>query len=245
MMMRTHAFEYPPHHRTPWHQHESGQLYWLKHGVIVIETACAQWTVTPGSLGWFPAGLPHRAWAPGALQGSSLYFTPSAAAHFPAQPGIYGAERFVQALLQRAEQLSQADFAADYSQHLLMLIGYELARSAEIPLHLPLPGDRRARNVADELLNNPATVQPQQQLAQRWGLSVRTLSRLFRQQTGLSFSQWRQQAKIVVSLQWLLAGETVSEAAARSGYGNVSAYIDAFRQRFGQTPGQFQAARRA
>ncbi|VDR29560.1 HTH-type transcriptional repressor of iron proteins A [Raoultella terrigena] len=84
---------------------------------------------------------------------------------------------------------------------------------------LLLPTDRRARNVADQLLAHPDSPLTQAQLAQRWGLSVRSLSRLFREQTGLSFCQWRQQAKVVTSLQWVLAGEPIAEVAARSGYG--------------------------
>lgn len=111
-----------------------------------------------------------------------------------------------------------------------------------MPLQLTLPVDRRARNVANQLLKNPACELDQTQLAQQWGLSVRSLSRLFTQQTGLSFSQWRQQAKVVTSLQWVLAGLPVSEVALRSGYSNVRAYIDVFRQRFGKTPGQLQNA---
>jgi len=107
---------------------------------------------------------------------------------------------------------------------------------------LTLPVDRRAGNVANQLLKSPACELAQPQLAQQWGLSVRSLSRLFTQQTGLSFSQWRQQAKVVTSLQWVLAGLPVSEVALRSGYSNVSAYIDVFRQRFGKTPGQLQNA---
>jgi AraC-like DNA-binding protein len=70
---------------------------------------------------------------------------------------------------------------------------------------------------------------------------VRTLSRIFINQTGLTFSQWRQQSKIVTSLKWIQEGIPISEVAERSGYGNVSAYIEVFRQRFGQTPGKFQS----
>ena len=94
--------------------------------------------------------------------------------------------------------------------------------------------------MANELVNNPGCMLNQAQLAHKWGMSVRNLSRLFNQETGLSFSQWRQQAKILSSLQWVLAGLPVAEIAALSGYSNVSAYIEIFRQRFGKTPGQFK-----
>ncbi len=239
--MHIETLEHECQHVTPWHEHTSGQLYWLSQGVIIIETEMAQLTVTPGSLGWFPPGLRHRAWVPGVLKGKSIYLNPLSCASFPSNPGAYGADSFVLALLERVFQSGQLDSCADYQNKLLGVLECEMIRASELPLQLMLPVDRRARNVADELLKNPASMLDQAQLAQRWGLSIRTLSRLFRQQTGLSFSQWRQQAKIVVSLQWVLAGEPVSEVAALSGYSNVSAYIDAFRQRFGKTPGQLQS----
>lgn len=235
MMPITH-FDYGARHLTPWHEHPAGQLYWLSHGMMVIETARAQWTVTSGTLGWFAAGQHHRAWVPGRAQGHSLYLTPESGAPFAPDCAIYGADAFMLALLTR---LCRAT-SAGHQRHLVSVLGYELAHSPQLPLQLRLPLDRRARNVAEELLKNPASGLSQSELAQRWGLSVRNLSRLFQQQTGLSFSQWRQQAKVVTSLQWVQAGRPIGEVAALSGYGNISAYIEAFRQRFGRTPGQFR-----
>ena len=99
---------------------------------------------------------------------------------------------------------------------------------------------RRARHIADELLEEPASQKSQAALANKWGVSIRTLSRLFMEQTGLSFSQWRQQAKLLTSLQWIDAGLAISEVSALCGYATVSAYIKAFRERFRETPRQFQ-----
>ena len=239
IMMQTKTFEYESQHSTPWHKHELGQLYWLSQGVFVIETECAQWTVTPGSIGWFPAGLDHRAWVPRKVKGNSLYLKPSDCIQYPSQAGIYGGNSFILAMLERVLRNNHVS-SKDYQNSLLKLLGYEISQCAELPLQLTLPLDRRARNVANELLRNPACILDQSQLANQWGISVRNLSRLFSQQTGLSFSQWRQQAKVVASLQWVLAGLPISEVASLSGYSNVSAYIEVFRQRFGKTPGQFK-----
>lgn len=240
MMMRIETFDYQRGHVTEWHEHNSGQIYWLKAGIMVVESGQAQWTVTPGSVGWFPASLRHRAQVPGKLSGTSLYLHLSTCTRLPQTPGIYGSDSFVQALLDRLCAGPRPGFPADYSSSLLSLLAAEIAHAAELPLQLLLPTDRRARNVADQLLAHPDNLQTQAQLAQRWGISVRSLSRLFREQTGLSFCQWRQQAKVVTSLQWVLAGEPIAEVAARSGYANVSAFIEVFRERFGHTPGQLQ-----
>ena len=240
-MMKTRSFRYGAKHATSSHKHAAGQIYWLDHGIMVIETTLSQWTVTPGTVGWFPPGLEHSAWVPRNVTGHSLYIDPPACINFPLYAGIYGADAFTTALLNRCQN-SGSHSTPDYQETLLKLLGYELMQCTALPLELRLPTDRRARNVANELLNNPASHLDQSQLAQQFGLSVRSLSRLFNQQAGLSFSQWRQQAKILASLQWILAGLPVYEVASLSGYSNVSAYIDVFRQRFGKTPAQFQLA---
>lgn len=240
--MKTQRLEYESRHLTPWHRHASGQLYWISHGLMVIETELAQWVITPGSVGWFPAHLYHSARSPGKVTGKCLYPEPSATPRFSPHPTVYATNSFTLAVLERIYLNANSSAPVGYSDLLVKVLGCEIAQMAELPLQIILPEDRRARNVANELLNNPGSMLSQRQLAQRWGLSVRTLSRLFSQQTGISFSQWRQQAKVIASLQWLCAGLPVTEVASLSGYSNTSTYIETFRQRFGMTPGQFKAS---
>ncbi len=154
---------------------------------------------------------------------------------------MYGMNAFLGSLLQKASEFDGGNYPTSYITHLVALLSYEIARLQELPLGLPLPMDRRARNIADELMRCPSSDLTQEQLASQWGVSVRTLSRIFIKQTGLTFSQWRQQSKIVTSLKLIQQGLSIAEVAERSGYSNVSAYIEAFRQRFGETPGKFQS----
>ena len=73
-------------------------------------------------------------------------------------------------------------------------------------------------------------------MARRYGLSARTLERLFRAETGMRFGLWRQKAKLLESVRVLVEGGSVTAAALESGYSSVSAYIAAFKQTFGCTP---------
>ncbi|EML9832413.1 AraC family transcriptional regulator [Citrobacter freundii] len=236
MQIKTSRIEYDVMHSTEWHKHESGQLFWLSQGLMIIETELVQWVVTPGTVGWFPANLYHRARSSGAVSGKCLYPEPSSSIYFPVCSGVYGADTFILQLLERLCR----NRPVDYTDSLLKVLTFELNLLPELPLQLTLPEDRRARNVATELLKNPECALNQTQLAHQWGISVRNLSRLFHQETGLTFSQWRQQAKILSSLQWIFAGLPIKEVACLSGYSNVSSYIEIFRERFGKTPGQFK-----
>ena len=123
-------------------------------------------------------------------------------------------------------------------RRLLQVLLDEMHAASRAPLQLPLPQDTRLLNIARALLNDPASLRSQCDWAARAGLSPRTLSRRFLQETGISFALWRQQARVLRSLEGLSRGEAVSEVAGACGYDNVSAYIAAFRRRFGVTPGR-------
>jgi AraC-like DNA-binding protein len=70
------------------------------------------------------------------------------------------------------------------------------------------------------------------------------VERLFRQETGLSLGKWRQQLRLMRSLQLLAAGEKISHAAAEAGYSTSSAFIAMFREATGTTPRRYFEATR-
>lgn len=67
----------------------------------------------------------------------------------------------------------------------------------------------------------------------------RTLSRLFRQDTGLSFTEWRQAVRLLASLPLLDAGEPIGAVAAQFGYESTSSFIALFQAKFRVTPGVY------
>jgi len=70
-------------------------------------------------------------------------------------------------------------------------------------------------------------------------MARRTLTRRFAAETGLSFMQWRQQARLLKGVELLSLHEPVTAAALTVGYSSVSAFIEAFRKHFGCTPARF------
>lgn len=52
----------------------------------------------------------------------------------------------------------------------------------------------------------------------------------------MRFGLWRQKARLLESVRVLVGAGSVTDAA-RTGYSSVSAYIVAFKQTFGCTPG--------
>jgi AraC-like DNA-binding protein len=67
-------------------------------------------------------------------------------------------------------------------------------------------------------------------------MSRRAFTRLFRQETGMSLSEWRQQAIVVTALARLASGESVTTVALDCGYANAGAFSSMFRRITGASP---------
>ncbi|MDR7009273.1 AraC-like DNA-binding protein [Paraburkholderia strydomiana] len=107
---------------------------------------------------------------------------------------------------------------------------------------MPGPEDARLVRITDALVCNLSDTRRLEQWAEWAGHSPRTLSRRFVAETGLSFAQWRAQARLLRALELVADGVSVTTIALELGYENVSAFSDMFRRATGTTPGRYAAA---
>jgi len=108
-------------------------------------------------------------------------------------------------------------------------------------LALPLPRDPRALAFAELVQADPADAAGLGVLARRAGASLRTLQRLFPDETGLTLDAWRLKARLIWAVAALSGGASVSATALACGYESPSAFITAFKRQFGVTPGRYPA----
>ncbi|MBA1367019.1 helix-turn-helix domain-containing protein, partial [Burkholderia gladioli] len=121
------------------------------------------------------------------------------------------------------------------------LILAEIAASPAQALGLPRPLDARLARIADALAADLSDTRRAEDWAHWAGIAPRTLSRRFLEETGMSFAQWRQQARVLRALERLAVGTPVTTIALELGYDNVSAFIEMFRRVLGVTPGKYAA----
>ena len=119
------------------------------------------------------------------------------------------------------------------------LILDQLETVQAIPLQLSTPSDQRALRVARILEREPADARSLVALCRQAGASKRTIERIFARETSLSLGKWRQQLRLLRSLQLLAAGEKITTAALEAGYSTPSAFIAMFRKALGTTPRQY------
>lgn len=139
-----------------------------------------------------------------------------------------------------------ADAAPEKAELVVKLILHELIEASDAPTFLPLPTSAIGRRVADHALADAGMHADVGELASRAATSVRTISRLFPAETGLTFKTWRQRARIVLAIDQLSEGKPVSKVAAQTGFASTAAFSFAFRQVTKMTPTTFldQSSRR-
>ncbi len=72
----------------------------------------------------------------------------------------------------------------------------------------------------------------------RFDVPLKPNQRWFRKETGLTFGQWRQQARLLLALQRIAVGEKIIEVAIELGDESPSAFTRMFKKQFGKTPSQ-------
>ncbi|MFF9351868.1 AraC family transcriptional regulator [Streptomyces sp. NPDC014734] len=232
--------DYPHDHLLPFHAHRRAQVLYAATGVMGVETADGSWTVPTARAVLIPPGVRHQVAMTG-VSTRSLYIEPGAVAWFPRRCRVVDVSALLRALL-----LDAVDMAPRYPEHgrdatVVELILHELRNLTPLPLDVPLPADPELRRLCDAFLRAPDVHDPPARWAAALNVSERTLGRLFRRGTGLSFAQWRQRACILRSVHALAEGTPVTRVAASLGYENPAAFTVAFRSLLGRAPSAYRA----
>ncbi|WP_344756197.1 helix-turn-helix transcriptional regulator [Gryllotalpicola koreensis] len=232
------AFRFAHAETSPLHQHSRGHLVHAATGVLSLLTETGAWIAPANRFAWVPAGFPHRHRAHGLTDMRIIYLDDDLAAELPAAPAV-----LVASPLAREAALaitSGSGRSPEALAHLRQVVVDEASTAPEQPLHLPEPHDSRLRAAARLVEHDLATPVSLEQLAARTHVGTRTLTRLFQDETGMGYRQWRLQLRVHRALVLLANGATVTEAAAACGWANTSQFIEQFTPLVGMTPGRYR-----
>lgn len=223
------------------HAHEESQVIFATSGTLQVYTASGRWFVPPQLALWMPAGIPHRVDMLSDTELRMIYWHPSALQKWaPERPLDY---IFALAVTPLLRELILAAFNVDIpskkAELAVRLILHELTETPDVPVFLPMPTSTIGRRVADLALADSQMHLGVSDLARRAATSIRTISRIFPVETGLTFKAWRQRARIALAIDQLSAGRTISQSAADVGFGSTAAFSFAFRQVTKMTPTAF------
>jgi AraC-like DNA-binding protein len=218
------------------HAHAQGQLFSVQSGLCIIETSTGSWLFPPRRCGWIPAGHLHSMRSRGQTRGWSLYLAAPLCESLPKQPMVLSLSPLLEHLVMRLATWRQSPPSERSRKSFVEVLVDEIAMAQEQPLHLPMPQDARLTRLVEEITQHPDLDRPLNMWARQLGMSERSLQREFHRETHITIGQWRQQFRILISLERLSEGMSVTETCFAVGYKSVSAFIKTFKRIVGVTP---------
>ncbi|MDQ7991122.1 MAG: AraC family transcriptional regulator [Propionicimonas sp.] len=218
--------------------HAAHELTWTAQGTLRVRAGGSTWPVDSLHALWLPAAVPHTVEPSADALALPVWFD---ADDWPSPwPGpraiLRTAEldRLVRVIAQPGLNPPAAIAAARTTLHDLV--------AQPVCGNLRLPSDRGARLVAEALVLDPGRGETLEEWGQLVHVSAKTLQRAFAAQAGLHFPRWRAELRLSTANSLLNGGETVQSTARRVGYASTSAFIVAYRRRYGVAPGEDASA---
>lgn len=247
------AADYPAGLEVEEHSHECCQLLYAVQGVLEVRAGSGRWVVPPTRGVWLRSGVPHGLRMRGAVQVRSLFVDAQAAADLPGTDCVIEVSPLLRELISEVARWPASAPPGRRESMVVELLLQELRQPPVVPFHLPWPQDARMAAVCHALAEGDGTdglaaaattgaaTATAGDWAARLAMGEKTFHRHFLQATGMSFGRWRQRARLLSSMQALLAGRPIVQVALEAGYESHSAYSLAFRRQFGMPPSAFGA----
>lgn len=239
------------------HSHPWAQLAWSATGVLRLTADRGTYLVPPSRAVWVPPGVEHAVTVVETAALRTLYLHQRPGQCGPAR-GAGCADAWQHCRVLEVSDLLRALMLAlpsapdggpppsppELAREKLIapLLADELLRAPPVRLGVALPEDKRLRALCEAVLDDPTRHDTLADWVRDIGASERTVARLFRDELGTSFGQWRQQVLLARALTLAARKRPMSEIAAELGYTSPSAFSAMVRRSVGAPPSKFFAS---
>ena len=233
------------------HAHAWAQLAYCAVGIVQV-TAEQQanaadevtFIVPPSRAVWIAPGALHQITVLEAAEFRTLYIDATAIPEDWNSCRVIVVSPLLREAIHALDAPGDGRLTVQREQLLSSLAMDEITRADTQALGVPMPhpqsGDKRLRALCEAVMRAPSERATLAEWAADIGASERTAARLFRDELGMSYQQWRQQAILAHALPLLARGQPISTVAAASGYASDSAFSAMFKAAMGQSPSHFQ-----
>jgi AraC-like DNA-binding protein len=230
--------------KTEWHSHKKGQLIYAEHGIMRLYVEDKVLYIPSWHAAWIPQGVMHRV----ATESVNLIFRtlyldysklPDA---FFKKVSVFYVNPLVREMILYTERFNLNDAATTHEISFLEAIKQLLPKQASqfIGLQLPVTHHPQLEEIIDYLKENLDGKLKVSEIAQRFGLSERTMSRLFQKELTMSFLQYLKLLRMVRAVEMLvLPGKNVSDVAYAVGYESLPTFSNNFTEVMGVRPHVF------
>ena len=219
------------------HHHSMGQLLFTQIGCVSISLHGQRCMLPPGRVVWIPPYTAHRAEMKGVVGYRSIYLNADAFPTLPRNVAVFETTELLRAAMERVARAAfDTDWKSGKSAAILTVCLNEIDSAQQAPTVLQWPVDSRLRCALTDDLPPALNV-----LAKGVGASEKTIGRIFLRETGLSYRQWRQQWRLLKSIELLTKYPMLTPVTQALGFSSDSAFIAFFRKMTGHAPKQYMS----
>lgn len=220
-----------------------GKLIYACNGLLIVHSRVGHWVVPPTMVLRLQEGSAYRTYNAEHVALQKLVFSETLNQYLPIQDALYTLTPKSRKIIRQLA--SSVDDRQPNDKKMLALINKlnqaGTRKHKMLPLCLGLPSDPRLACIHHYEYANLDAPKTLQDWASELKNDTRTLHRLFVQEFGMSFVQWRQQTRLLIALEWLAGGRQVIDVALDLGYQSQSAFTAMFRRNVGITPSDWKA----
>ncbi|WP_230976294.1 AraC family transcriptional regulator [Pseudothauera nasutitermitis] len=238
------------------HSHAWAQMSISTTGVIRLSVPTGTYIVPPSRAVWIPPEVEHTVTMVEDADLRTLYFHQPAGCCGPGVPPgeeepwrrcrVLHVSELLRALVREMpsvpDDVALPAEALRREALLSALILEEMRTAHAVRLGVDLPRDKRLRALCEAVLADPTRHETLDGWARDTGASPRTVARLFRQELGSTFSQWRQQVILAKAVALAAGRRPINQIAAELGYNSPSAFSAMVRRAVGMSPARFLGA---
>lgn len=220
------------------HAHVEHAVFYPERATATLVADDREWPLSLGQGLWVPAGTVHSA-SRSLKTTLAVTFIDTRMASAPLdEVGYVTVGSALRELLQHLEVTGMPRAQRLRAQTVCLDL---VTRETRPHIELPLPRDERIAPIAASLAHDPADDRSLEEWATLTAHSSRTVARVFKAETGWTFTQWRTRARLALAIRLLEDGIPVGMVARRVGYTSNSAFTAAFRGILQQPPRAYRA----
>lgn len=225
------------------HQHPFVEFLYAREGGMRVDIE-GKTLIVPVFYGvWIPANVPHRILATSNVLLESLYIETDYAAIGRDSSKVVVISDFVREFIHYAtEHVPEHYDGGGDDGKMVDVLTTLLRQLPDAGFSLSWPESPVLMRVCRDIQQSPDAAHGIDEWAGRTGMSVRTFSRRFSKETGVSFCEWKKRLRLLESIIMLKENRSVTQVALDLGYSSTASFTFAFRQMFGVPPTRYQAS---
>ncbi|MCJ7936207.1 MAG: AraC family transcriptional regulator [Chryseobacterium sp.] len=215
------------------HQHQKGQLVYVESGFQYITIQERIYLLPQNHAVWIPPHTIHKTNSHSEkIKLMIMFANIEKEDPFYSTVNVFSVPPVLREMIKYAERWSKLMVKDNDETVFLKALFNELPHFVEhsLKLHICLPRDKRLTKVIEYVHHHYRDEIKMDRLSENALLSLRSLERIFKKETGLTLSKYQQMLRIIKSLE-LLSSETltISETAYEVGYKSVQAFTRSFQ----------------